>query len=247
MNNWSNKNYQKRALKKLQKVEKLNQKYAHLGIDFSKVLIEPYKIEHKNNTERNSDEVSVANANKVTSENKLKTDSVDKSRDSKTLNKSIELQDLLDNTLNDDSADEAYVAHSQSGEEILDNDDSIIDGEELDSSTDEETYGFAKDSNNEESDSVAHVEKKTKQRSIPFGKSAKVAKVDNFEKLIKRNPQIGAIRKAKNVVKPPVTKKTPKSIIQLMAAKEMVKVRPTKKGKSGVLKTKSSKLQKIIK
>ncbi|XP_011186022.1 MKI67 FHA domain-interacting nucleolar phosphoprotein [Zeugodacus cucurbitae] len=240
MNNWSNKNYQKRALKKLEKVEKLNQKYAHLGIDFSKVLIEPDKIEQPSNEKTNSQEVSVGNANKVTSETKLKKVSADKSKNSKALNKSIQLQDLLGNTLNDDSADEDYV-QSQSDE-----DDSIVDGEESDSSTDEETYGFAKDSDSEESNKAAHVGKKSKQRSIPFGKSVKASKVDHFEKLIKRKPQSGAIQKAKKVVKPPVIKKAPKSIVQLTAAKEMIKAASTKKEKSAVLKTKSTKLQKKI-
>ncbi|XP_039971333.1 MKI67 FHA domain-interacting nucleolar phosphoprotein [Bactrocera tryoni] len=226
MNNWSNKSYQKRALKKLEKVEKLNQKYAHLGIDFSKVLIEPNKIEHK------TEEVNDAN------ENKLKSGSLDKSKNSKTLNKTIELQDLLGNTLNDDSADEDYVVQSQSDEESPD-----IDSEQSDSSTDEETYGFARSSDSEESDR----EEKAKQRSIPLGKSFKAAKVDNFEKLIKRKPQTGGIQKAKKIVKPPIVKKTSKSILQLTAAKEIVKAVPTKKGKSAVLKTKSSKLQKIRK
>ncbi|XP_011212567.2 MKI67 FHA domain-interacting nucleolar phosphoprotein [Bactrocera dorsalis] len=227
MNNWSNKSYQKRVLKKLEKVEKLNQKYAHLGIDFSKVLIEPNKIEHK------TEEVNDAK------ENKLKSGSVDKSKNSKTLNKTIELQDLLGNTLNDDSADEDYVVQSQSDEESPD-----IDSEQSDSSSDEETYGFARSSDSEETD---RREKAAKQRSVPLGKSLKAAKVDKFEKLIKRKPQTGGIQKAKKVVKPPIVKKNSKSILQLTAAKEIVKAVPTKKGKSAVLKNKSSKLQKIRK
>lgn len=245
MNNWSNKSYQKRAIKKLEKVEKLNQKYAHLGIDFSKVLVEPNKIEHKTNKKTNSEEVGDANTNKVASENKLKRGSVDKSRNSKTLNKSIELQDLLGNILNDDSADEDYVVQSQSDEESPDLNGSIIDSEESHSSTDEETYSFAMSSDNEESDTVNHLGKKPEQRGIRFVKSAKAAKVDHFEKVIKRKPQTGGIQKAKQIVKPPAIKKTSKSILQLTAAKEMAKAVPTKKGKLAVLKTKS--LQKIRK
>ncbi|XP_054747434.1 MKI67 FHA domain-interacting nucleolar phosphoprotein [Anastrepha obliqua] len=248
MNNWSDKNYQKRALKKLEKVKKLNEKYAHLGIDFSKVLIEPNKIVNDNDSETKSTKVNEENSTAITGKRKSKGAIGDANKKSKK-SKDLELQDLLGNTINDDSEDEDYVASSQSGNESAEENDSD-DGNHTDgvsTSSDEETYGFTNDSEDEENSSKAQLRKNTKKGAIPFSKSVKGPKVDPLEKLIKRKPLSGAVQKAKKALKPTVSKKTQKSIAQVTAAKEILKTMPSKKVKTVGLKSKSSKTKKIRK
>uniref|UniRef100_W8BA05 MKI67 FHA domain-interacting nucleolar phosphoprotein n=1 Tax=Ceratitis capitata TaxID=7213 RepID=W8BA05_CERCA len=219
MNNWSDKNYQKRALKKLEKVKKLNEKYAHLGIDFEKVLIEPKRVGLE-------DDNVIAEKSKATTDLK-KSNSVE----TKKTKKNLELQDLLGNTINEDSADEDYIANSE-------NDDSS-DEEESFESTDEETYGFSKDSDDEQNTPSIKKSKK--------GKPLKAQKVDRLEKLIKRKPKTGGIQKAKKTQKSTVSKKPAKNIVQVKAAKELLKTQTAKKGKSVGLKAKLAKNQKLKK
>ncbi|XP_017480612.1 PREDICTED: MKI67 FHA domain-interacting nucleolar phosphoprotein, partial [Rhagoletis zephyria] len=108
MNNWSNKSYQKRALKKLEKVKKLNRKYAHLGIDFSKILVEPSKLDQDDKTE--VAEAIEEGPKTKTRGNNLKRGVAEENKKSKKSKKDIELQDLLGNTINDDdSGDEDYI------------------------------------------------------------------------------------------------------------------------------------------
>ncbi|CAD6994521.1 unnamed protein product [Ceratitis capitata] len=219
MNNWSDKNYQKRALKKLEKVKKLNEKYAHLGIDFEKVLIEPKRVGLE-------DDNVIEEKSKATTDLK-KSNSVE----TKKTKKNLELQDLLGNTINEDSADEDYIANSE-------NDDSS-DEEESFESTDEETYGFSKDSDDEQNTPSIKKSKK--------GKPLKAQKVDRLEKLIKRKPKTGGIQKAKKTQKSTVSKKPAKNIVQVKAAKELLKTQTAKKGKSVGLKAKLAKNQKLKK
>ncbi|XP_036324131.1 MKI67 FHA domain-interacting nucleolar phosphoprotein [Rhagoletis pomonella] len=245
MNNWSNKSYQNRALKKLEKVKKLNRKYAHLGIDFSKILVEPSKLDQDDKTE-------VAEANEEgpktkTRENNLKRGVAEENKKSKKSKKDIELQDLLGNTINDDdSGDEDYIAPPHIDDESKDEDENSeeADNDIATSSSDAETYGFSEDSDDEEDAGLTQIRKKSKKASISLGQSVKAPKVDRFEQLIKRKPHTGGVKKTKKAIKPTIVKKSSKSNFQMTAAKEMLKTMPAKKSKSLGLKAKSAKIQK---
>ncbi|XP_067628814.1 MKI67 FHA domain-interacting nucleolar phosphoprotein [Eurosta solidaginis] len=240
MSDWSAKKYQKRTLKKLEKIKKLNKKYAHLGIDFSKVLLEqPKKIENPNIKAAGKPSTS-ANNNEDNKSKKLKKDP--------------KLQDLLGNSINDDdSSDEDYIAatHESDNEntkECIEAEDSIMDSDDAESSSDDETYGFTRESDDEEETVSTKVPLRKKCKStINYEKSIKATNVDRFEKLIKRKAQTGAVQKAKKLHKPHKTliAKTPIKSLQMKAAKEILKAQPAKKPKAAGLKTKSAKTKKF--
>ncbi|XP_037948539.1 MKI67 FHA domain-interacting nucleolar phosphoprotein-like [Teleopsis dalmanni] len=139
-NDWSDVNYQKRTATKLKKINKLNKKYAHLGIDFSKIIVGPKIINASDQTNESNEEIEKVEKDKVAatssnSKRKLTADNkkiAEKTKKQKNVNESLKLEDLLGNTLNDDSNDEDYVANAKDED-----------------TSDEDSYGFLAEDDNE--------------------------------------------------------------------------------------------------
>uniref|UniRef100_A0A1A9UNV4 RRM domain-containing protein n=1 Tax=Glossina austeni TaxID=7395 RepID=A0A1A9UNV4_GLOAU len=120
-NDWSQKNIKKRTAKQIRKLEKLNEKFSDLGIDFSQIAIPPNvakeddendsNIEESNNEseEKKSLKRKVTEASFISCENQKK-----KKLKSK---KDVNLEDLLGNTIHSDSEDESYVPEDEGEEE----------------------------------------------------------------------------------------------------------------------------------
>ncbi|XP_068155452.1 MKI67 FHA domain-interacting nucleolar phosphoprotein [Drosophila tropicalis] len=98
-NKWDESACQKRTLGSLSKVNQLNKKYKHLGIDFNSLLVKP--------TEKTKDEDEEPST----------------SSKAKHAKKEPKLEDLLGTTINEDSDDEDYVDAIESDEELTDEDD----------------------------------------------------------------------------------------------------------------------------
>lgn len=232
-NDWSEDNFEKRTKRQLKKIQKLGEKYGHLGLDFNKILVEPKKLTEKEKKELEESKAKAAKEEKAAGSSKTlkrKTENKDQQQKSK---KKITLEDLLGTTIQEDSEDEDYIAMADSEQE---------DAE----SSDEETYGFTKDSD-EENDSENNdshddeeittpiVKIKTKKTKTTFGKSLKSSNAERFDQMVKRKPHTGAIKKnnSKPLKQPsPINKN--KGSLQLKAAKEMAKPLPkSAKGKLG--------------
>ncbi|KAH8382829.1 hypothetical protein KR009_005493 [Drosophila setifemur] len=113
-NNWDETACQKRTLSNLNKIKKLQEKYKDLGIDFSDFVVQPVK---------KSKDVAEAS----TSKEAAKTDKKQK----QPAKKEPKLEDLLGNTINEDSDDEDYVDASDDESELeLEEDDSEQDSDE---------------------------------------------------------------------------------------------------------------------
>ncbi|KAH8332708.1 hypothetical protein KR074_009259 [Drosophila pseudoananassae] len=107
-NDWNESACQKRTLSNLNKIKKVQEKFKHLGIDFSNLVVEPIKK-------------SKAAAEASTSKDAAKPDKK---------KKEPKLEDLLGNTINEDSDDEDYVDASDDESEVDLEDDSEQDSEE---------------------------------------------------------------------------------------------------------------------
>ncbi|XP_017100065.2 MKI67 FHA domain-interacting nucleolar phosphoprotein [Drosophila bipectinata] len=101
-NDWNEAACQKRTLSNLNKIKKVQEKYKHLGIDFSNLVVEPIKK-------------SKAAAEASTSKDTAKSDKK---------KKEPKLEDLLGNTITEDSDDEDYVDASDDESEVDLEDDS---------------------------------------------------------------------------------------------------------------------------
>lgn len=233
-NDWSEENYKKRTAKQLKKLKEMGEKFAHLGIDINDLIIPP-------TVSTTEDSKTQDKSVKSTSSKELKRKSAGekqststKKENTKKAKKNVTLEDLLGNTIQEDSDDEDYIAMPESGEEV----------EENAESTDEETYGFTKDSDNEddeeeydESDKDEEVPqtpvvvKKAKKTS--FGKSLKVSNVDRVDQMLKRKPHTGGVQKSnKKIAKQPSVVSKTKSALQLKSAKEVAKPLPKVKAKT---------------
>ncbi|EDW80917.1 uncharacterized protein Dwil_GK11303 [Drosophila willistoni] len=105
-NNWDESACQKRTLGSLSKVNQLNKKYEHLGIDFNSLLVKPLE-----KTKGEDEEPSTSSK-------------------AKQAKKEPKLEDLLGTTINEDSDDEDYVDAIESDGELTDEDDDEDDDEE---------------------------------------------------------------------------------------------------------------------
>ncbi|XP_037822909.1 MKI67 FHA domain-interacting nucleolar phosphoprotein [Lucilia sericata] len=233
-NDWSEENYQKRTQKQLAKLKKIGKKYAHLGIDINEIIAKPKILtdgEKKAKGKAAKEEEKTASSSKAT---KRKTTSDDASSNKQQKpKKKVALEDLLGNTIQEDSDDEDYIAMAEDSE--------AEDAEVDEDSSDEETYGFTKGSDNEEDEDsenesaeeepVPSIAKKSKKN---FGKSLKSSNVERFDQMLKRKPHTGGISKFnKKSLKQPSGVSKNKTALQMSAAKEVAK--PLSKVKGGKL------------
>ncbi|XP_073820041.1 MKI67 FHA domain-interacting nucleolar phosphoprotein [Musca autumnalis] len=224
-NDWSEENFTKRTTKQLRKLQKLAQKCAHLGIDINKIVIEP----------KTKNEDTAAGSSKRKSQKEP--------TDQKKAKKQPKLEDLLGNTIQEDSEDEDYIAMAED------------DDDEDEQSSDEESYGFLKDVDNdddddseeddddeeEESEEEVEEEKPSKKTKTNFSKSLKASNIERFDQMLKRKPHSGGVQKPnKKLVKPPVVVK-PKNKMQINAAKELAKPLSKVQGKNSGKALKKSK------
>lgn len=253
-NDWSEDNFQKRTKKQLNKIKKLGEKYAHLGIDINNIILEPKTLTEKEKKELQESKAKAEKEEKTAGSSKTlkrKTEKGAEPQKQKKSKKKVSLEDLLGNTIQEDSEDEDYIAMANSDGE---------DGNQDDESSDEETYGFTKDSDDEEEDASENndsndddeeiaaapiVKIKSKKSKTTFGKSLKSSNVERFDQMLKRKPQTGGIQKLnKKPTKQPSPINKNKGSLQLTAAKEMAKPLPkVPKGKLG----KGAKFNKNIK
>lgn len=218
-NNWTDEAYQKRIGSTLRKLEKLKQKYAHLGIDFDNFTVKPniQKIDDKdpkNKTKIADPEETKPEPGSLIKLKKGKravdkTESIEPKSKKLKDKKSIELKDLLENTLNEEgsSEDEEWIAEGEDG-----------------NTSDEKDYGLESDENDEEEEA--------KKPSIPI-KGSKLKKIDRKAELLKRNTNTGRIQKQKKNLKE--KSKKPSSIImnslKVKAAKDIKEVGQVKQMK----------------
>ncbi|XP_005186157.2 MKI67 FHA domain-interacting nucleolar phosphoprotein [Musca domestica] len=229
-NDWSGENFTKRTNKQLKKLQKMAKKCAHLGIDINKIIIEP-KVQSENDEAAGSSKTS-----KRKSEKEAKTDG-------KKGKKQPKLEDLLGNTIQEDSEDEDYIA--------------MAGDDDNEQSSDEESYGFLKeddddedDSDNEEEESEEEEEQKPvkgKKSKTNFSKSLKNSNIERFDQMLKRKPHAGGIQKPNKKLTKPATVSNPKNKMQLYAAKEIAqplsKVQGKKAKNSGNALKKSKKVK----
>lgn len=212
-NDWSEENFTKRTSKQLKKLQKLGKKCAHLGIDIQKIIIEP-----KTQTE---DEKAAGSSKSAKRKGE--------SGDQKKVKKQPKLEDLLGNTIQEDSEDEDYIA---------------IPEDDEGQSSDEESYGFLKDAGEEEDDegdSEDEEEESDAEEQIPvksvnksktnFSKSLKASNIERFDQMLKRKPHSGGIQKQNKKPVKSVQSVKAKNNMQLSAAKEVAK--PLSKVKGG--------------
>lgn len=240
-NDWSEENYQKRTEKQLAKLRKMGKKYAHLDIDINEIIAQPKILTEDEKTALEKSKAKAAEEEKAASSSKAlkrKTSNEDasssKEQTSKKSKKKVSLEDLLGNTIQEDSEDEDYIAMAEDSEE---------DAKVNEESSDEETYGFTKesdddkdedDSENESEEEEVHIPVVAKNPKKNFGKSLKHTNVERFDQMLKRKPHTGAINKInKKPTKQPATVSKNKGTLQMTAAKEVAKPLSKVKGKLG--------------
>ena len=236
-NDWTEENFQERTTKQLKKLKKIGEKYAHLGIDINDIIVKPKILteEEKKTQNKTTDSKALKRkpAGKEEQVSSNKKENVKKSK------KNVSLEDLLGNTIQEDSEDEDYIAMPEE-----------VEGNEA--SSDEETYGFTKDSDNgddsdieEEIPQAPPIVKKTKKNAL--GKPVKASNVERIDQLVKRKPLTGGVQKSnKKTLKQPSAVSKSKNALQLTAAKELAKPLPKVKGKP-VKSAKPSKVAKKVK
>ncbi|XP_033163535.1 MKI67 FHA domain-interacting nucleolar phosphoprotein [Drosophila mauritiana] len=185
-NNWDESACQKRTVSNLNKIKKLQEKYKDLGIDFSNLLVEPVKK-------------SAGSAGASTSQAAAKKTGKKQKTAAK---KEPKLEDLLGNTINEDSDDEDYVDASD--------DETDLEAEEEQSDSEQ-----ASDDSDEEEVDLSPPPKKNKTK---------------LADKLKRKPGTGGVQKKK--VAPPAksNKNAATQKLQLAAAKSLAK--PLPKGKA---------------
>ncbi|KAH8381310.1 hypothetical protein KR093_002529 [Drosophila rubida] len=179
LNDWNDSSCQKRTEAGMRKLKDMQKKYKHLGIDFNKLLVEPQK---------KSKEETPTTASKA-------------SKKSKKQEKELQLEDLLGNTINDDSQDEDYV------EEDEDVDESQLTVQSDDDDDEEQE---------EEEEQVASPPPKKSQKK-------KNTAEDRLSDLIKRKPGSGGVQKKKAAPAGKVNKKAATQTLKLAAAKQLAK------------------------
>ncbi|XP_055851086.1 MKI67 FHA domain-interacting nucleolar phosphoprotein [Episyrphus balteatus] len=207
-NNWTDEAYQKRIASSIRKLEKLKEKYAHLGIDFDNFTVKPniQSVEEKEtkNKKKSASVKAPEPGSTVLLKKRKQTEEkvveVDSKKSKKTKGKKIiELKDLLDNTLQEEASS--------------DDEEFIPTGVDEDVSTsDEEDYGLEDDVE----------EEKEKKPSKKVTKPNK--KVDREAELLKRKTNVGGIKKSKQVLKEKTSKKpvgTAKNALKVEAAKDI--------------------------
>lgn len=181
----------------------MQQKYAHLGIDFSNVLVEPVKK-------------SGAVATKGVSVKTAKTKGAEKSKKKQ---KDLKLEDLLGNTINEDSDDEDYV----------DENDQMLDKEDIyDEETEEEEIDEEEDDDDDEEE-----EAEEDPQPLRTGKKSQRRNTgaERLSNLINRKPGTGGVQKKKATLAAKPKSKGAKNLLQLAAAKQIAK--PLQKSKLG--------------
>jgi len=185
-NNWDESACQKRTVANLNKIKKLQEKYKDLGIDFSNLLVEPVK-KAAGPAEASTSQAAAKKAGK-----KQKT----------AAKKEPTLEDLLGNTINEDSDDEDYVDASD--------DESELEAEEEQADSEQ----TSDDSDEEEDLSPPPKQKKTK-----------------LADKLKRKPGTGGVQKKKIAPPAKSNKNAATQKLQLAAAKSLAKPLPKGKAK----------------
>lgn len=191
----------------------MQQKYAHLGIDFSNVLVEPVKK-------------SGAVATKGVSVKTAKTKGAEKSKKKQ---KDLKLEDLLGNTINEDSDDEDYV----------DENDQMLDKEDIyDEETEEEEIDEEEDDDDDEEEEAEEEEDEGQDeledpQPLRTGKKSQRRNTgaERLSNLINRKPGTGGVQKKKATLAAKPKSKGAKNLLQLAAAKQIAK--PLQKSKLG--------------
>lgn len=195
----------------------MQQKYGHLGIDFSNVLVEPVKK-------------SGAVSTKGVSVKTTKTKGTEKSKNKQ---KTLKLEDLLGNTINEDSDDEDYVDEN---DQMMDRED-IFNGETEEEEIDEEEDDDDDDDDEEEEEAEEEQDEDEDGLEDPqplrTGKKSqrKNTGAERLSNLINRKPGTGGVQKKKATLVAKPKSKGAKNLLQLAAAKQIAK--PLKKSKAG--------------
>lgn len=264
-NDWSEENYQKRTQKQLAKLRKMNEKYAKLGIDIDAITVQPKtitdeekKVQEKSKAKAAKQEEEAANSKTLKRKSAPAQLSSGKQQEAKKSKKKVNLEDLLGNTLPEDSEDEDYIAMGD------DSDDEEAATDENEESSDEETYGFTKDSDNEEEEDDDEEDEEdeddeeeeeeeeepvvSKKKNTKFGKPLKGSNVERFDKLLKRKPHTGGVQKLnKKPLKQPQQVNKTKGNLQMNAAKELAKPLSKVKASKTVKTLKANKTAKKVK
>uniref|UniRef100_A0A1A9WMQ9 RRM domain-containing protein n=1 Tax=Glossina brevipalpis TaxID=37001 RepID=A0A1A9WMQ9_9MUSC len=152
-NDWSEKNFQKRTIRQMKKLRKLDKKFSHLGVDFSEIVIPPEVATKDDENEINSEVNDNETEGKKSLKRKFSTLTVKSCTEQKKKSKTdIDLEDSLDNTINTESEDGSYISTESSGEE-----------EKHDSVCEEESNDLIKTSINKEINSPQKKKKKMKK------------------------------------------------------------------------------------
>ncbi|XP_034112492.1 MKI67 FHA domain-interacting nucleolar phosphoprotein [Drosophila albomicans] len=187
LNNWNETTCQKRTVAGMRKLKDLQKKYKHLGIDFNTLLVEPQQ--------------------------KSKEDKPTTAKKSKKQKKELELEDLLGNTINEDSEDEDYVDDEDEDEDADQTLLSVESAEEDESEDDDDD-----DEEEEEEEEVASPPPKKSQ------KKKKNTAEERLSDLLKRKPGSGGVQKKKaSAPAAKVNKKAVKEPLKLAAAKQLAK------------------------
>ncbi|EDW38926.1 GL13812 [Drosophila persimilis] len=120
-NNWNEASCQKRTVSNLGKIKKIQEKYNHLGIDFSSLIVEPIK-KSKESPEANAPSTSEAA----------------KSSKKQKKAKEVRIEDLLGTTIDEDSDDEDYVDASEDESDLEFEDEESAQGSDDTEDSDEE-------------------------------------------------------------------------------------------------------------
>lgn len=206
-NNWNEAACQKRTVAGIKKLKKMQQKYKNLGIDFTNVLVEPVKKSEAASTKKPSAKVSA----------------MAKGAEKSKKQKDLKLEDLLGNTINEDSDDEDYVDQivreeglSDETEEEEDDDDEEEDDDDEELEQDEEDKDALKDT-----------------KPLKAGKKAQGKKTgaERLSNLLNRKPGTGGVQKKKSAASAKPSQKDAKNPLLLAAAKQIAK--PLQKSKVG--------------
>lgn len=208
-NNWNEAACQKRTVAGIKKLKKMQQKYKNLGIDFSNVLVEPVKKSEAASSKKPSAKVSA------------KAQAAEKSKKEKDL----KLEDLLGNTINEDSDDEDYVDQIENEESLSEETEGEEDDDDEEEDDDDEEELDAQD--DEDEDELEN------PKPLKAGKKSQGKKngAERLSTLINRKPGTGGVQKKKSAASAKPSQKGAKNPLLLAAAKQIAK--PLQKSKVG--------------
>ncbi|XP_039491349.1 MKI67 FHA domain-interacting nucleolar phosphoprotein [Drosophila santomea] len=186
-NNWDESACQKRTVANISKIKKLQEKYKDLGINFSNLLVEPVK-KTGGSSEASTSQAAVKKAGK---------------KQKQPAKKEPTLEDLLGNTINEDSDDEDYV-------------DASDDESDLEAAEEEVDSEQASDDSDEEEEDLPPPPKKNKAK---------------LTDKLKRKPGTGGVQKKKIAPVAKSSKNVATQKLQLAAAKSVAKPLPMGKAK----------------